>query len=186
MGRETTTAIPAGVECSFKGRHGGNSVSVDYNRRFLATLPVERADEMPTQGYNATMPTHVPLARTSDGKIAGVCGGLAVWLDLDPTAVRVAWALFTFLTAVFPGFLLYLLLWLLMPSAEDAIASSGTWILSRQHRMIGGVCGGLADWLGWDPTAVRILYVVLSLCSAAFPGSVVYILLWILLPRAEG
>jgi len=48
--------------------------------------------------------------------------------------------------------------------------------------MIGGVCGGLADWLGWTPTRVRVLYVIVSLLSAAFPGTIVYIVLWIAIP----
>ncbi|HET6277167.1 MAG TPA: PspC domain-containing protein [Candidatus Polarisedimenticolia bacterium] len=53
---------------------------------------------------------------------------------------------------------------------------------SRGNRMIAGVCGGLAEWLGWDPTLVRILYVVLSLASAAFPGLLVYLILWVVMP----
>ncbi|MEZ5332348.1 MAG: PspC domain-containing protein [Thermoanaerobaculia bacterium] len=53
---------------------------------------------------------------------------------------------------------------------------------SRRHRILGGVCGGLADWLGWNVTGVRILYVVLSLVSAAFPGILVYLILWIVMP----
>lgn len=53
---------------------------------------------------------------------------------------------------------------------------------SRSHRILGGVCGGLAEWLGWSVTGVRILYVVLSLVSAAFPGILVYIILWIVMP----
>jgi len=56
---------------------------------------------------------------------------------------------------------------------------------SRQHRLIAGVCGGLADWLGWDPTLVRILYVVISILSAAFPGILAYIILWVLMPIAD-
>ncbi|HEY7363705.1 MAG TPA: PspC domain-containing protein [Methylomirabilota bacterium] len=55
---------------------------------------------------------------------------------------------------------------------------------SRRHRMIAGVCGGLAEWLGWDPTVVRVLYVLVSVLSAAFPGILVYLLLWIVMPRA--
>ena len=55
---------------------------------------------------------------------------------------------------------------------------------SRQHRMIAGVCGGMAEWLGWDPTLVRVLYVVGSILSAAFPGILVYIILWIIVPNA--
>lgn len=52
----------------------------------------------------------------------------------------------------------------------------------RQGALIAGVCGGLAKWLGWDPTLVRFGYVVVSILSAAFPGILVYILLWILMP----
>jgi len=48
--------------------------------------------------------------------------------------------------------------------------------------MIAGVCGGLATWLGWDPTLVRVMYVVLSILSVAFPGIVVYVALWIVMP----
>ena len=54
---------------------------------------------------------------------------------------------------------------------------------SRQHRVLGGVCGGLAEWMGWDVTLVRVLYVLLSILSAAFPGIVVYIILWIVMPE---
>ena len=52
----------------------------------------------------------------------------------------------------------------------------------RTDRMIGGVCCGLARWLGWDVTMVRVLYVVLSLVSAGFPGILVYVILWIVMP----
>ena len=46
---------------------------------------------------------------------------------------------------------------------------------SRKNRMIAGVCGGLAEWLGWDPTLVRILFVLVSIFSAAFPGILIYV-----------
>ena len=54
---------------------------------------------------------------------------------------------------------------------------------SRQHRLLAGVCGGLAEWLGWDATLVRILYVVVSIISAGFPGILAYIILWIVMPE---
>ena len=55
---------------------------------------------------------------------------------------------------------------------------------STRHKMIAGVCGGLAEWLGWDVTLVRLLYVLVSILSVAFPGMLVYVVLWILMPRA--
>ena len=56
---------------------------------------------------------------------------------------------------------------------------------SRQNRLLGGVCGGLAEWLGWRPTMVRILYVSVSVCSAAFPGILVYLILWLAMPLED-
>ena len=54
---------------------------------------------------------------------------------------------------------------------------------SRESRVIAGVCGGMAKSLGWNPTAVRILYVILSIASAAFPGLLVYVILWVVMPE---
>ena len=54
---------------------------------------------------------------------------------------------------------------------------------SSSDRVLAGVCGGIARWLGWDATAVRIAYVLLSLLSVAFPGVLVYIILWLIMPR---
>ena len=53
---------------------------------------------------------------------------------------------------------------------------------SCSDRMIGGVCGGIARWLGWDSTKVRIAYVLVSIFSAGFPGTLVYIILWVVMP----
>jgi phage shock protein PspC (stress-responsive transcriptional regulator) len=51
--------------------------------------------------------------------------------------------------------------------------------------VLGGVCGGFADWRGWSPAVVRLLFVVISVCSAAFPGTIVYLVLWLLMPLAR-
>ncbi len=51
--------------------------------------------------------------------------------------------------------------------------------------MIAGVCGGLAEWYGWRADRVRVAYVILSILSVAFPGILVYLLLWLLMPDAE-
>jgi phage shock protein C len=54
---------------------------------------------------------------------------------------------------------------------------------SRKHRLIGGVCGGLAEWLSWDVTLVRVLYIIVSISSVVFPGILAYIILWIIMPE---
>ncbi len=58
--------------------------------------------------------------------------------------------------------------------------------LKRSHdRVVAGVCGGIAAWLGWKPDRVRIIYVIASVLSAAFPGIIVYLLLWLVMPDSD-
>lgn len=56
---------------------------------------------------------------------------------------------------------------------------------SKKDRMIAGVCGGIAEYFNLDPTLVRIIYVLVSIFSVAFPGILVYIILWIIVPEAD-
>jgi phage shock protein C len=51
--------------------------------------------------------------------------------------------------------------------------------------MIAGVVAGLARYFDLDVTLARVLYIVISVCSAAFPGVLVYVLLWVLMPQEE-
>lgn len=53
----------------------------------------------------------------------------------------------------------------------------------RQGALVAGVCAGIARWLGWDPTIVRVLYVIATIASIGFPGILTYLLLWIIMPR---
>jgi phage shock protein PspC (stress-responsive transcriptional regulator) len=54
-----------------------------------------------------------------------------------------------------------------------------------KDRMIAGVCGGIAEWLGWGADKVRVIYVIVSILSAAFPGIIVYLILWLVMPEAD-
>ena len=56
---------------------------------------------------------------------------------------------------------------------------------SNKDSMIAGVCGGIAEYLNMDPSIVRIAYVLISILSAAFPGILVYIILWIIIPQSD-
>lgn len=53
---------------------------------------------------------------------------------------------------------------------------------SRQQNMIAGVVGGLAEYFALDVTVLRIIYVLVSLFSAGFPGIIVYLILWVIMP----
>ncbi len=55
---------------------------------------------------------------------------------------------------------------------------------SRNDKVIAGVCGGIARSLGWSSDLVRVLYVLVSVLSAAFPGLLIYLVLWLVMPKA--
>jgi len=62
---------------------------------------------------------------------------------------------------------------------------NGRRLTRSTNKMIAGVCAGLAEYLGVNVTMFRIAFVVVSVISAAFPGIVVYVVLWALMPRPE-
>ena len=53
---------------------------------------------------------------------------------------------------------------------------------SSKHKIIAGVCGGLAEYFDLDPTVVRVAYVLISIISVAFPGILAYIILMFVMP----
>jgi phage shock protein C len=54
---------------------------------------------------------------------------------------------------------------------------------SRTNRMIAGVIGGLAEYWGIDATLARVIFVIVSIVSVAFPGILVYAILWLVIPE---
>lgn len=63
--------------------------------------------------------------------------------------------------------------------------ASGSIRRDKRNAVIGGVCAGLARHFGWSVTGTRVVYVLVSILSAAFPGILVYLLLWLLIPESE-
>lgn len=62
------------------------------------------------------------------------------------------------------------------------MASSGLY-RSNRHSMIAGVMGGIAERFGWNVTLLRVIFVLISIMSAAFPGILVYLVLWLVIPK---
>jgi phage shock protein C len=59
-----------------------------------------------------------------DSRIAGVCGGLGIYLGIDPVVVRLLWVAITCLTGFFPGIVVYLIAWLIMPLRPGSAAAT--------------------------------------------------------------
>lgn len=56
---------------------------------------------------------------------------------------------------------------------------------SNRSNMIAGVMGGIAERFGWNANLLRIIFVFVSCLSAAFPGILVYLVLWLVMPKAD-
>ena len=109
------------------------------------------------------------MLRNADDKIiAGVCSGLANYLRIDPAIMRILFVLFVGLT-----FWIYIILWIVVP--VQSIKTNITKRLYRdpEHRVIGGVCGGLAAYFKteiWIPRLIFGLPLLISIVNGAFRG----------------
>ena len=123
----------------------------------------------------------------TEGKVAGVCAGIANYFDVDVVLVRAAWVVFSIVPgAVIGGLLAYLAAWLLIPedTGEASVAHGRRLMRSTTDSKIAGVCGGLAEYFGVDSTPVRLIWVILSiLCGAVIGGLIAYAIAWVIIPK---
>lgn len=121
------------------------------------------------------------------GRIAGVCAGIAAYLDTDVTVVRLAWIVLSIVPGgVIGGVLAYLAAWIIMPvSAEQTAAVRSRLTRSITDRKLAGVCGGIAKYFDIDSTVVRLLWAVLTIVPGAIVfGVVAYVVAWLIIPEA--
>ena len=63
--------------------------------------------------------------------------------------------------------------------------TNGSRLVRSRNKMIAGVCAGIAEYFGWETTLFRVAFVLASILSVAFPGILVYIVLWVVMPKPE-
>jgi phage shock protein C len=143
-------------------RHCGASQSVTGTPRRLVRLP-------------------------SQGRIAGVCAGIADYLNADVTLVRLVWVLLSIIPgALLGGVLAYLAAWILLPESHAEVNPSGPARLTRSatDRKIAGVCGGIAEYIAIDPTVVRVVWAVLAIVPGCIVfGVLAYLVAWFIMPE---
>lgn len=131
----------------------------------------------------------------SDKVFGGVCGGLGEYFDIDPVILRVIWAVLA-ISGI--GILAYIICWLVIdegPVAAPAVAAApivapaaGTKRLRRSasDAKWAGVCGGIAAHMGVDSTAVRLIWVILSIIPGSIIGGLIaYFIAWLVMPPPE-
>jgi len=148
------------------------------------------------------------LGRNANDKIlGGVCSGLAHYLKIDPTVVRILFALITF-GGFGTGVLIYIVLWIVLPLKDLKTNIRKRLFRNPDDKVLGGVASGLANYFNipvWIPRVVFCLPLILSIISVIFRNAmfdfdfepniifggfggtlfVIYVILWIVLPMAS-
>src|SRR6478609_2888581 len=162
-----------------------------------------RVYEESGRGYTYTKGER--LYRSENHKvIAGVCSGIGHYFGIDPLIVRILFIIFSFGFGF--GFIVYLVLWIAVPSTASTVLGAAKKRLLRDpdSKIIGGVCSGLGYYFGVNPWIPRVLFLipffsfffrwnhwgafdVPNFISFSFsPAStIVYIILWLVLPEAK-
>ncbi len=124
------------------------------------------------------------LLRDEKRKIlGGVCSGMANYFNVDPVWIRLLFALTAFAYGI--TILVYIIMWIIVPGSNDLDEPEIGKKMFRdpEHKVVGGVSGGIAAYFGLDLVLVRLLFIVFTIFFGI--GFLVYIVLWIALPEAK-
>lgn len=130
----------------------------------------------------------------SDKILGGVCSGLASYLRIDSTIVRLVFALLT-LGGFGTGFLIYVVLWIVLPSKNlNEVQVTRKLYRNPDQKVLGGVCSGIASYFNipvWIPRLVFVLPIAFGFSiffpfTASFSGTLflIYLVLWMVVPKA--
>ncbi len=122
------------------------------------------------------------LYLSPDKKFLGICGGVADYLNVDPTLIRIAVVCLALATAILPVTIAYIVLGLVFPSApaDYVPGTSAKILLKGSDKKLAGVCSGLANYFGIDPTIVRLIFALFTLFIGY--GIMTYIVCLIMMP----
>ena len=124
---------------------------------------------------------------SSAGRIAGVCAGIAEYLEADVALVRLVWVVLSIVPGGFVGGIVaYIAAWAIMTDSSissNVEASAHRLTRSTTDRKLAGVCGGLAEYFRVDSTVVRVLWAILTIIPGAIVlGVVTYCVAWFIMP----
>ena len=124
------------------------------------------------------------LLRDEKRKIlGGVCSGMANYFNVDPVWIRLLFALTAFAYGI--TILVYIIMWIIVPGSSDLDEPEIAKKMFRdpEHKVVGGVSGGVAAYFGLDLILVRLLFIVFTIFFGI--GFLIYIVLWVALPEAK-
>jgi len=169
--------------CQKEIADGSNFCYFCGERQAAPAQSIPAAQPAPAPGPSATYAEPRRLVRSvTDRKLGGVCAGLAHYLDADVTLIR-GLAICSILVYGL-GLLAYLIAWMVIPEGDTGPVQSvpGCHRLHRSltNKKIGGVCGGVAEYLDADPTIIRLIWAISFFVFGV--GGIFYLVLWFILP----
>jgi len=126
------------------------------------------------------------LYRSRKNKVLlGVCGGIGDYFRLDPFFIRLMVIFLAIVTVGLPAIIIYFVCVIIIPKEPKGYHAKPYKKLYRSTKnyKIAGICGGIAEIFNWDPTWVRIIYMVFMILSGVFPLFIVYLISWALIPK---
>jgi phage shock protein PspC (stress-responsive transcriptional regulator) len=140
--------------------------------------------ESNSKASGSTFTSPRQLMRDEKRKIlGGVCSGMANYFNVDPIWIRLIFALTAFAYGV--TVLVYIVMWIIVPGSTelDEPDTGKKMFRDPEHKVIGGVSGGIAAYFGIDLVIVRLLFIIFTIFFGI--GFIAYIVLWIALPEAK-
>ena len=121
---------------------------------------------------------------SNDKKLLGICAGVAEYLNVDPTLIRIAVVCISLLTAVVPALVIYFVLSLVFPKAPaDYVPKQpAKKLIKGNDKKLSGVCSGLAEYFGIDATIVRLIFAICILFLGY--GVMTYLVCLVMMPSA--
>jgi phage shock protein PspC (stress-responsive transcriptional regulator) len=115
--------------------------------------------------------------------LGGVCAGLGNYFNIDPLWIKLLFALFFFAYGI--TFIIYIIMWIVVPGSYelDEPVTGKKMFRDPERKVIGGVSGGVAAFLGIDIVAIRVIFIILAVAGGL--GLFIYIVLWLILPEAR-
>ena len=123
------------------------------------------------------------LYLSSDKKFLGVCGGVADYLNVDPTLIRIGVVCLSLITAVIPALIVYIVISFVFPQQPEGYTTVNTakkLLKSSKNKKLSGVCGGLAEYFGIDATIIRLIFALCVLFIGY--GIMTYLVCMIMMP----
>ncbi|MDX2047215.1 MAG: PspC domain-containing protein [Chitinophagaceae bacterium] len=181
----------------------------DFDGMGAETSAAGTAYQQQSTGAKTDEPRGSLYRNDKDKILGGVCSGLANYLRIDPTIVRILFALITF-GGFGAGFLLYIILWIILPSRSVEQTIRRRLYRNPDGKVIAGVCSGIASYFNigvWIPRLIFSLPLITGILNAVFRNSfgdwdfdpfpgvvfggfggtlfITYVILWIVVPFAS-